>query len=140
MSPDIGKDHFKDRPEPGLTVYYWPKGDVSRDDPNVSPQIGVIQKGWDLGIADITILPNQEGAVDFKDNAFHIGDRRCLNHIQTGISDAARIRGIWEFTPLSKFYLALKAQQEDILAFFAPKEPKKPKGQAGQEKQEEAKA
>lgn len=127
MSPDIGKDHFKDRPEPGLTVYYWPKGDVSRDDPNVSPQIGIIQKGWDLGIADITILPNQEGAVDFKDNAFHIGDRRCLNHIQTGISDAARIRGIWEFTPLSKFYLTLKGQMEAAKELDKPSEPSESK-------------
>lgn len=108
MSPDIGKDHFEGKPDAGLIVYYWPKGDVERNNENVRPLVGVVHKGWDLGVADINILPGQEGALGFLDNCMHIGDPRCLNHVKTGLSNAARVRGIWELAPISKFYMALK--------------------------------
>lgn len=108
LTPETQPDHYTERPETALPVWYWPAGQV---DHNGTPLVGFVHKGWDLGMADINALPNGDGTVAFFDGAFHIGDRRVFDHYGN-ISSAARRKGVWEPAPFMRDYIAkrIKAQ------------------------------
>ena len=101
MTPDTQPEHYDAIPEAGLTVYVWPKAIVDRRSP---PLVGIINKGWDKGIADISVLPAVDGAVEAFDNVFHIGDKRLIDP-RGNISSAGTAKGCWEFTPFSQMYI-----------------------------------
>lgn len=79
----------------GITVHYYPYGKV---DANTIPRVGFIQRGWQKGVANIALLPQQDGAVEVADCAMHISDPRALT-VGGILSNAAMQRGLWDFLP-----------------------------------------
>jgi hypothetical protein len=101
LTPETQPDHYPEKPETGLPVLYWPRGKV---DKNATPLVGFVHKGWDLGMADINVLPEGDGVVQMFDGVFHIGDRRVLDAYGK-VSSAADRKGVWEPTPWSRKYI-----------------------------------
>ena len=101
LTPETQPDHYTEKPETGLPVLYWPKGRV---DKSATPLVAFVSKGWDLGVADLNVLPEGDGAVMSFDGVFHIGDRRVLDAYGQ-LSSAAVRKGVWEPTPWSRKYI-----------------------------------
>lgn len=93
LTPETQPDHYTEKPPVGMSVLYWPKGVVDKD--KGTPLVGFIQRGWDLGMADIAVLPEGDGAVMSMDGVFHIGDQRIFD-FRGNVSSAAGRKGVWE--------------------------------------------
>lgn len=105
MNPDTQSEFekFDGIAQVGTVVHYWPKANVDR---NATPCVGVVTKGWQKGVANITVIPDVEGAVDVRDDAFHISDKRLFDH-RGNISPAGHNKGCWDFLPETKFLMKL---------------------------------
>jgi hypothetical protein len=100
--------HYNEVAPVGSQIYWYPKADMSSRNP---PFVGWITQGWTKGIANISLLPNQDGAVEARDNVFHAGDPRIRNEYGQ-LSEGGEKRGCWEFTPFQKLLFKLQAEQE----------------------------
>lgn len=99
-------DHFDETATVGLQVFWYPRG---RKDPTTVPQNGFVAAGYSRGVCDISILPKQDGAVEFVEHVFHIGDPRVHSSSNPSLlSRAAEERGCWEFTPIAQMFLDLQ--------------------------------
>ncbi len=96
LTPETQPDHYTEPPYTSMPVLFWPKGVVDKEKGN--PMVGFVIKGWDLGMADIDVLPEGDGAVMTFDGAFHIGDRRIFDP-RGLVSSAAARKGVWEPAP-----------------------------------------
>jgi hypothetical protein len=92
--------------ECGLPIFWYANG-VKEE--RTIPQVAFIQQGWSQGVADISVIPAQSGAVQFLMGVYHISDPRTRDPITGGPSGAAKYKGMWEFTPMSLMYLAGKS-------------------------------
>ena len=120
LTPDTQPNHYTAKPETGLPVLFWPEGKV---DHNATPLVGFVHKGWDLGMADVSVLPDGDGVVRMFDGAFHIGDRRIFDGYGN-VSQAARRKGVWEPTIWSKQYI----EDQIAAAGLDSKKPQRPRG------------
>lgn len=100
-------DYFNGTPDVGLQVFWYPMAQIDGD---TVPRIGFINRGWSRGVADISVLPAQDGAVEVQDHVFHIGDPR-LRDVYGKVSAGGIERGCWDFTPLSRMLLKLEAEE-----------------------------
>lgn len=106
MSPEDQPEHFKEIPEVGTPVLFWP-GAIRTE--TTTPMVGFVTKGWSLGMANITVVPDIEGAVMVFDDAFHVGDKRVFDP-RGQITRAAANKGCWEHTPIAKMMLEMEAK------------------------------
>lgn len=96
----------------GVKVFWYPNG---RKDVSTIPRIGFVQQGFSRGVADLNVLPAQDGAVEYLVSVPHIGDPRVFDH--TGnLSDMARVRGCWEFHPETLALMGLVQPAEEAPA------------------------
>jgi len=84
-------------PQVGMQVFWYPR--AAKDDRTI-PRIGFVIAGFPKGVADITVLPAQDGACEYKDHVFHSEDPR-LRDSYGQPSRGAIERGYWEYTPMS---------------------------------------
>lgn len=96
LTPETQPDHYTEKPYTGMPVLYWPKGIVDKD--KGTPYVAFVHKGWDLGMADLNVLPEGDGAIMYMDGAFHIGDPRVFDY-RGNVSSAAGKKGVWEPAP-----------------------------------------
>jgi hypothetical protein len=107
-------EHYTERPEVGLPVFWYPRG---RKDPSTTPRVGFVAFGHTRGVCDISVLPNQDGAVEYVENVFHMGDPRVQSASNpTLLSRAAEERGCWEFTPMALAHLEAKTSPKKAKA------------------------
>lgn len=96
-------EYFDATPPVGLPVFWYPRG---RKDESTIPQNGVVAVGYSKGVCDISVLPKQDGAVEYVEHVFHLSDPRVHSASNpTLLSRAAEERGCWEFTPVAQMYL-----------------------------------
>lgn len=99
-------EYYDDTAAVGLQVFWYPRG---RKDHNTIPQNGWVAVGYSKGVCDISVLPKQDGAVEFVEHVFHIGDPRVHSSSNpTLLSRAAEERGCWEFTPVAQMFLDMQ--------------------------------
>lgn len=88
-------DHFVDNIPVGAKVFYYPNGNK---DVSTVPRVGFVSRVFTRCVADLSVLPSQDGAVEYVLHVPHIGDPRVFDH--TGnLSALARSSGCWEFHP-----------------------------------------
>ena len=101
--------HFDDVPPLGMQIFWYPR---ARKDKDTVPLVGFINKGWSRGVADLSVLPVHDGAVEAHDQVWHIGDPRLRD--QNGrISPGGHERGCWEFTPAAIALMDVMSNQAD---------------------------
>lgn len=87
----------------GMPVYFYPNGRVENTQ-DAPPVIAFCNRGWSLGISDLTTLPAQDGSIITQDHVFHVGDPRTRDAFGN-LSPGAQNRGVWDFMPWSKAFL-----------------------------------
>lgn len=102
-----------------MQVYWYPRGNK---DSNTVPRVGSIAIGWSKGVADISIMPANDGAVDYMEHVYHIGDPRNCDHFGKPSPNILH-RGFWEFSPMS---LAVMEMEKLAAPAAAPVEVVKP--------------
>lgn len=90
------KQEFDGEAMVGMQVYYYPAG-IKTD--STRPYVGFIRWGHPGGVADITVLPAQEGVCDILDLVPHAGSKAAVDVTSGGLHPNAKKRGTWEFVP-----------------------------------------
>lgn len=98
-----------DVPEIGLPVFWYPNAIINEQ---TIPRLGFIQRGWSLNVADLIVLPSQDGACEDRIGVFHKDDPR-LRDYSGRISPAGHERGCWEYTPMGKLVLQQEEKEEE---------------------------
>lgn len=93
----MSKSKDKKTPIVGMQVYWYPR---AVQDEDTVPMVGFITRGWSGNVATLSVLPVDDGAVMSKDQVYHSSDPR-LRDGYGRLTEGARERGCWEYTPLS---------------------------------------
>lgn len=80
----------------GVQVFYYPGG---RRNEGTRPYVGFVRWGHPGGVADLTLLPDVEGACDLMDMVPHAGSSGAKDRISGGLHPNAKKRGTWVFAP-----------------------------------------
>jgi len=104
---EVQPEHFTEKPIVSLQVLYYPKAIKNE---NTIPRVGFIANGYTTGIADLTLLPTQDGACEYREHVFHIGDPKLYDG-HGNLSKGAGMRGCWEFSPLSELVMKMNAKK-----------------------------
>ena len=116
----------QDPPHVGLLVFWYPG---AKKDSQTIPMIGIINRAWSKGTADLSIFPVQDGAVIAKDMVWHIDDPRLIDGYGN-ISPAGETRGAWEYTPASLAYLKSVGEEPKVEEDSKPEDNKPQRSKA----------